>query len=892
MPTTLLTDIVAPSSVVILDGTQTLTNKTLDSPIITGGLNANSSYGTSGQVLSSTGTGIQWITLSGGGGGAAIQAIAGDTGTDNITVGTDTITFVGGTGLTTAVTNNTVTFDIDSTVATLTGSQTLTNKTISLANNTLTATSAELATAISDETGSGSLVFATSPTLVTPVLGVASATTINKVTITAPATGSTLTIAEGKTLTASNTLTFTGTDSSSVAFGAGGTVAYVADKLSAFAATTSAELAGVISDETGTGALVFGTSPTISSPTVSGNAVVFSDTTDATSSTNAPVEFAGGVGIAKKLFVGGNADFDGNVLIDGNLTISGTTNSVSATNLSVTDNMIYMNQAVQSTITNVVGNGTNVVYTTTGHNYLVNMSVTITGIDPSAYNLSNQTITAVSGNDFTIANAATGSYVSGGTARARTNANPDLGFAFGYYDTTYQHGGLFRDATDGVFKFFKGYTIEPDISAFINTADPSFAIADVQTAALTTTSISDSGNLTFTGTGPRIRADMNNATAANRLAFQNSVTNASTTLEVIPNGTSTTCAINLESDSELTNASIMQMRLTSAEVQLTSTIRGTGTYLPITMYTSGSERLRIDTSGNVGIGLGGGTPSVKLDIAQNTAADTQLKITNQYSGAAYAANIKLQADNATGSRYNALQSYSGATAQWQISGGGSDSTIAFGTGSSLTERMRIDSSGNVGIGNSATNRLSLTYDPSGGGATIGPNSTGGSTFLTLGTSLSGTYTERMRIDSSGNVGIGLGGSTATRKLVVNDGSAATTVPLQVSNGIGGTAIAKSGIDFNAHGVNFANIIGGQQADNDFAGGNLTFSTRVAEVVTEKMRITAQGGISFGATGTNYGDAPAANQQRLEFLMSEGNASPSWSDRASAAIALALYNYAR
>jgi hypothetical protein len=41
-------------------------------------------------------------------------------------------------------------------------------------------------------------------------------------------------------------------------------VAYTANKLSVFAATTSAELAGVISDGTGTGALVFGTNPTIS----------------------------------------------------------------------------------------------------------------------------------------------------------------------------------------------------------------------------------------------------------------------------------------------------------------------------------------------------------------------------------------------------------------------------------------------------------------------------------------------------------------------------------------------------------------------------------------------------------------------------------------------------
>jgi hypothetical protein len=93
-----------------------------------------------------------------------------------------------------------------------------------------------------------------------------SLTSVNKVTITAPATAATLTIADNKTLTVSNTLTFTGTDSSSVAFGAGGTVVYTTDKLSAFAATTSSELAGVISDETGTGALVFANTPTLVTP--------------------------------------------------------------------------------------------------------------------------------------------------------------------------------------------------------------------------------------------------------------------------------------------------------------------------------------------------------------------------------------------------------------------------------------------------------------------------------------------------------------------------------------------------------------------------------------------------------------------------------------------------
>jgi hypothetical protein len=63
-------------------------------------------------------------------------------------------------------------------------------------------------------TTSTNLVFSTSPTLTTPTLGVASATSINKVAITAPATSATLTIADGKTLTANNTITLAATNDS------------------------------------------------------------------------------------------------------------------------------------------------------------------------------------------------------------------------------------------------------------------------------------------------------------------------------------------------------------------------------------------------------------------------------------------------------------------------------------------------------------------------------------------------------------------------------------------------------------------------------------------------------------------------------------------------------
>lgn len=82
-----------------------------------------------------------------------------------------------------------------------------------------TPSSANLAALLSDETGSGANVHATSPTLVTPTLGVATATSINKMAITAPATSSTLAVADGKTATISNTMTLTSTDSVTIPFG-------------------------------------------------------------------------------------------------------------------------------------------------------------------------------------------------------------------------------------------------------------------------------------------------------------------------------------------------------------------------------------------------------------------------------------------------------------------------------------------------------------------------------------------------------------------------------------------------------------------------------------------------------------------------------------------------
>lgn len=77
-----------------------------------------------------------------------------------------------------------------------------------------------------------------SPTLVTPTLGVATTTSINKVAITAPATGATLTIADGKTLMVNNSPTIAGTDSTVTLFG--NTTVPVASQQLTFAGPTAA----------------------------------------------------------------------------------------------------------------------------------------------------------------------------------------------------------------------------------------------------------------------------------------------------------------------------------------------------------------------------------------------------------------------------------------------------------------------------------------------------------------------------------------------------------------------------------------------------------------------------------------------------------------------------
>jgi hypothetical protein len=129
---------------------------------------------------------------------------------------------------------------------------TLTNKTINLTSNTLVATSAQMAAAVSDETGSGSLVFATSPTLVTPILGTPTSGNFSTGTFTWP-TFNQNTSGTAAGLSATLAVTSGGTGQSSALTQYGVVFASTTGAM----ATTSAGTAGYVLTSNGTSAPTF-----------------------------------------------------------------------------------------------------------------------------------------------------------------------------------------------------------------------------------------------------------------------------------------------------------------------------------------------------------------------------------------------------------------------------------------------------------------------------------------------------------------------------------------------------------------------------------------------------------------------------------------------------------
>jgi hypothetical protein len=395
----------------------------------------------------------------------------------------------------------------------------------------------------------------------------------------------------------------------------------------------------------------------------------------------------------------------------------------------------------------------------------------------------------------------------------------------------------------------------------------------------------------------------------------------------------TTAAAGAFTTLSATGVTTVQAGSVSAPAITTTGDTNTGIYFPaadtIAFTEGGVESMRIDSSGNVGIGTSSPTVPLQIYSATNAAilmqGDAGANVTIQrYSTNAtqpslilFKARGTLASPTAVASNDQlgsvVFQAYGGTNtrsiagirgyAETYTSDTDISSYLWFGTTpsgtTSISERMRIDSSGNVGIGTSSptqplhiskpqgaaliqsttsTNSAYLAFNNGGGTSYVGVDTSTGSIFssgaygMTLfnaansATTFFTNATEKMRITSAGNVGIGTSSPT-TQLQVVGAGSGTFgpyNDPLIVQASAGGYTYmqlvgvnGQAGVIYNRDGSTgwF------QGLDNS---GNLKYATMSAmngtalgnakDSSTPSLLLTTSGNLLVATTSSDVADA--------------------------------------
>jgi hypothetical protein len=272
----------------------------------------------------------------------------------------------------------------------------------------------------------------------------------------------------------------------------------------------------------------------------------------------------------------------------------------------------------------------------------------------------------------------------------------------------------------------------------------------------------------------------------------------------------------------------------------------------VTVETAGTERLRVDSSGNVGIGTT--SPSTKLEVL----------------GGFNSNYLRLSGDDASGARALDFTSFSVngiPGAGHQLNAKSVNGVLAFATVSS--ERMRIDTAGNVGIGtsspseklsvvgkafislNNSTDHLTIRNGEAGSSASpqfadilfegfngndkarirgINRDGSAADGALSFETATNATtLVERMRIDFAGNVGIG------------------TSSPARTFHVSGSSTLAQFQSSTSGVYLELKNSGGNAAYIGSLSGSNLVVETGGSE----RMRIDSSGNLLVGKTATTY-----------------------------------------